>query len=664
MMRLPAYSLDTDESLPRDCVKRVWILRAGILLLLAGLLARLWVLQVVRYTQYERKASGNRVRLVPTDAPRGGIYDRRGRVLATCRMGYRVSILNLAADRTRPERRRFGAAAAAEEALPRPAPAGQLAELQALLGLPPGEVARITAELSDETRPQFQPAVVRDDLTVTERTRIEERLWRLPNVIIEKVPLRYYPAGAVTAHLVGHVGSISPERLAQRQERQNAEGRALEAELARARRELPDEQVGRIAELSEQLTVLDRLRRRTDLIVGIGGLELQYDQQLEGEAGLRTWQVNARNLPVELMSTADGEAGRALVLNLDLDLQRLAMRLLAGRAGAAVAIDPRDGAVLCLAASPSYDPNLFIPRISRADYQRILDHPKHPLQNRAIQNTYAPGSTFKMVTSTAGLASGVMTPRFGVSCAGGLTIGRRLKRCWSVHGGGIDLTRALAVSCDTYFYAAALRMGPEVIRQAARGYGLGRPTGIDLPHEASGRVPDAEWHQSHHDRPWSAGDTANISIGQGDIACTVLQVAHFCAAVANRGVAYRPQLVREIRDREREHVLRPWLPEVSERIDLPADQLERVRRGMLAAAEGGTASILRLPGVAVAGKTGSAEDPPRPLPHAWIAGFAPYEQPTIAVAVLVENSGHGSEHAGPIARALMAQHLQVGETSE
>lgn len=654
MSELPLLGLESEDALPRDVVRRVWLLRAAMLLVLAGLVVRLWVLQVVRYSQYERQAGANRVRLVPTDAPRGGIYDSRGRVIATCRIAYRVAILNLAAER---QPRRAGGDG---DDRPRPTVGEQLAELRRLVDLEPAALEQARRDLAQLDRPRFQPVVIKEDLSLHERTRIEERLWRLPNVILERVPLRWYPAGPVTSHLTGYVGSISPAKLAARQERQDEEIRALEAELSAAQRSLPEGQEQSLAALAERIAVLERLRRRTDVIVGIDGLEQQYDAELEGEPGLRTWQVSASGAPVQLLGVTDGEAGGALLLNLDLDLQRLAMRQLRGRRGAVVAIDPRDGAVLCVAASPSYDANAFIPRISSADYRAILANTDHPLQNRAIQNTYAPGSTFKMISATAGLTAGVMSPGFGVGCGGGLRIGRTFKKCWAVHG-GVGLNAAIAHSCDTYFYAAALRMGPEAIREAARGFGLGQPTGLDLPGEKSGRVPDEAWHESHHDRRWSAGDTANISIGQGDIAASVVQMAHVTAAVANGATAYRPQLVREVRDRTRRRVLRPWRPEPVGAVGVPRALIEQVRAGMRAAVTAGTARIVNLPGVRVAGKTGSAEDPPRRLPHAWFVCFAPYEEPTIAIAVLVENVGHGSEFAGPVARALLEQHLGLGE---
>ncbi|NUQ02093.1 MAG: penicillin-binding protein 2, partial [Armatimonadetes bacterium] len=511
--------------------------------------------------------------------------------------------------------------------------------------------------LEDPTRPKFTPVVVREDLDPVLLTRVEERLWRLPSVVIEKVPLRWYPRAAVTAHVVGYVGIISPDELDERRSKQDQEIAALKARIQQARHEFSDEQMPELEQLLDRLAILQRLRSHAETMVGKTGLEAQYEDYLQGEPAIRTWQVNARNEPVKLLATRAGAPGNSVYLNLDAAMQDLAARLLRGRRGSAVAIDPRDGAVLTIYGSPSYDPNLFIPRIRSRDWARILNDPARPLQNRAIRNIYPPGSTFKLVTSAAGLEAGSITPRTTVSCPGGLQVGSMFKRCWSTHGGGIDLTRALAVSCDTYYYRAALKMGPHPVLDTATMFGLGAPTGIDLPNEHPGRLPTDEWHRRHHERDWYPGDTANIAIGQGDIAATSLQMALVAATVANGGTIYQPQVVREIRSRDG-RVVRRWQPKRLRRIPLPPDSIERIRHGLRAAVTNGTAGAAALPNIAVAGKTGSAEDPPRNLPHAWFVCFAPYDRPQIAVAVMVENAGHGGENSAPVAKALMEQYFR------
>lgn len=661
-------TLPLDLEHPDPCPHRPRVVGLAVVtvLLFAALLGRLYLLQVVRYSRYERLASHNRLRHEPGLAPRGGVFDQRGELLAGSRIAHRVAILNLA-DPARQLAGRRGVhpgadaldftSAVALAGLPQPTLDEQLAELDALLDLSDREVVEIRAQLEDSSRPKFTPVVVRDDVEGTELCRIEERLWRLPSVVIERVPFRAYPYGPAFAHIIGYVGVISPAELEDRRARQDEQIAALRSKVAAARRELSDADLSRLTALESELDILVRLRSQADSIVGKTGLEARYEEQLQGDPGIRTWLVNARNEPVKLLSTTEGRAGQSLILNLDANMQQVAAKRLAGRRGSAVVLDVRDGAVLTLYGSPSYDPNLFIPKITPDDWKQIINDPAHPLQNRAIRNAYPPGSTFKMVTSAAGLASGAITDYFGVSCPGGMQVGSRFKRCWATHGGGIDLTRALAVSCDVFYYRATLKMGPDALREMAAQFGIGEATGIDLPNEQTGRLPTEAWHEAHHHRGWYPGDTTNIAIGQGDIAATSLQMARICAAVANGGQLYRPQVVREVRDREGK-VIRPWQPDLQRRIQLDADDFGKIRRGMRAAVTSGTSGAAALPNVAVAGKTGSAEDPPRVLPHAWFVCFAPYEQPEIAVAVMVENAGHGGTNSAPVAKDLMIEYFK------
>ncbi len=650
-----------EEPRPIDHYGRVAGLVAATIIVVLALAARLWVLSVVRFATYEQQASHNRIRLEPTDAPRGGIFDRGGQLLAGNRLAPRVVLFDLA-PRHRKQRHLnpaavlqpfepFGAAD-----LPTPTVADQLASLAALLQLSADELETIRAALADPQRPRFAPVVVRDDVDPVALCQIEEQRWRLPLVAIERVPLRSYPAGAAVAHLTGYVGAISPSELTARRAEQDRRIAELQQQVSTARRSYRNDQLPQLQRLLDQLAVAQRLRSRIDSQVGKTGLESCYEALLTGEPGLRTWKVNARNEPVELLSTTTGEAGRSLVLNCDLTLQKVAARRMAGRRGSVVALDPRDGAVLALYSSPSFDPQAFVPRISSTAWADLVENPAHPLQNRATRCIFAPGSTFKLVTAAAGLKAGAITARTGAVCGGGMKVGSMFKRCWQTHGGGIDLQRALTVSCDVFFYQAALKMGPDPIRAMAESFGLGRPTGIDLPGEAAGRLPTDEWHHQHHRRDWYAGDTANISIGQGDIAASTLQMAQVTAAVANGGRVYRPQVVRSVRTRDG-RTERPWKPELVRRLPLAPEHLERIRRGLRGAVQSGTARPVALPTIAVAGKTGSAEDPPRRLPHAWFVCFAPFEAPQIVVAVMVENAGHGGENGGPVARALLEQYF-------
>ncbi|MCC7493340.1 MAG: penicillin-binding protein 2 [Fimbriimonadaceae bacterium] len=657
-MPLAQMPLTIEEPEPRPHLGRVRLLLGATVLLLVVLGGRLWHLQVTRFVRYERLASANRVRHEPIDAPRGGIFDRRGTLLAGSRLATQVAILDLADPRQLRRGLSVGSGLGWEAlaALPQPPVAEQLHELARLLPLETTAVAAVTAALADPQRPRFAPVVVQEEVPAAAVCRIEERLWRLPNVVLTKVPRRQYPQGSAVSHVLGYVGSISPNQLLDRRQRMDEQIRGLSQQIEFARRTFADERLPEVQALIDRLGILRRLRNQAACTVGKTGLEAQYEDLLKGEPGILTWQVNARNEPLKLVNVSAGQAGCQLVLNVDLELQRLARSRFAGRRGSLAMLDVRDGAVLALFGSPSYDNNLFIPRIKPADWQAILENPAHPLQNRAIRNAFPPGSTFKMVTAAAGLADRSLTDHTWASCGGGRRIGPSFKRCWSTHG-GVDLTAAIAVSCDTFFYGVGLALGPEKLLRGAAQFGVGEATGIDLPNEAHGRLPTLAWHRRVHEREWYPGDTANISIGQGDIACTTLQMAVITAAVANGGTLWQPRLLREVRDRQGQ-LRQGWKGTAGRRVNLRPQDWQRIRSGMRAAVTSGTAGLAALPQVAVAGKTGSAEDPPRLLPHAWFVCFAPYDAPEVAVAVMVENAGHGGENSAPIARALLEQYFR------
>ena len=343
--------VDLDQAAPSPHLARAWALRLITLLLLGGLMGRLWVLQVVRGAEAERQAAHNRVRLEPTTAPRGAIFDRRGQLLATNRLSHRIALVDLSGAR---HDRHSGAGwmlnaasprAAASVDMPNPSVDEQLALLAQLLKLTSDDVAAVKAELASDTRPRFAPVPVVEDADARALTLVQERLWQLPSVVIEPVPARRYPAGRVTGHLVGYVGSISPKELEARRETEQAAIDTLRLRIDNARNDLPNSQLGQLAALNRQLQVAERLRNQTARTVGKTGLESAHDSDLQGEPGIQTWQVNARGQPIKLLSTSQGEAGNALSLNLDLRVQQAAADGLAGRRGSAVAIDPRDGAV-------------------------------------------------------------------------------------------------------------------------------------------------------------------------------------------------------------------------------------------------------------------------------------------------------------------------------
>jgi penicillin-binding protein 2 len=365
--------------------------------------------------------------------------------------------------------------------------------------------------------------------------------------------------------------------------------------------------------------------------------------------------------------------GQTLVLTIDAKLQRAAEDALdkARNSGAIAAIDPRNGEILALASRPTFDPNVF--SLPKKEFQpRWLAYntnKKHPLINRAVTSRYPPGSTFKMIVAAAGLQQGTLTPSMKHNCTGGLHLGRRFG-CWSTHGPGINLDEALAKSCNVYFYRQALRMGhpessgPTYLAKITRQFGLGQKTEIDLPIDAKGLVPDPAWRRRVNARNpdlahWYPGNTLNMSIGQGNVLATPLQMAVSTAAFGNGGIVWQPHLMKEVRDASTNRVLRKAQQE-GRSVGIDQRYLSLIAKGMRSVVTRGTGrgAFADMTHVAVAGKTGSAEDDANGTAHAWWVCYAPYDptgrvKPKIAIAVIVENSGHGSENAAPVARKVL-----------
>jgi len=605
MPRSKGFTLQPENDL---LFKRILAARLFTLALFGLLLGRLWYLQILQGAAYEQAAWRTHIREVRLPAPRGVIYDTHGDILAGSRPAYHVAIMPSAmAD-----------------------PELELRRLAQLVDFTPEEWAAAREVVRTQSIPAFQLVTVKGDIDIRTITRVEEELITLPGVLIANAPLRDYPQGSLAAHVVGYVGEISPAMLEQRRTE-----------------EYRQQTLAGKSEASRQFLQV-RLNYRAGDLVGKCGIEAVYDEYLRGQEGGQRWEVDARGKPVRALDARPATPGGNVQLTLDLKLQRVAEKALEGKVGAVVVLDPRNGAVRVLASSPTFNPNEFIPRIDRQTYRTLLQNPYRPFLNRATQGTYPPGSTFKMVTTTAGLKAQVISRGTTSHCAGGIRRGMWFG-CWSHHG-TVALLQAIAQSCDVFFYRVGERLGPERLAQCARDFGLGSPTGLDLPSEAAGVIPSEAWLQATHQRRWYLGDTLNISIGQGDILATPLQMALVAATVANGGTVYRPQLVKRIEDSEH-RPLQVFTPQEIRRLDLAPHILKTVREGMSEAVRTGTGRGVRIPGVEIAGKTGSAEIGGR-KPHAWFVSFAPYPHPRYATAVIVEHGGHGSESAAPITRQI------------
>jgi len=594
--------------------RRMGLVLLLVLLLLAG---RMWQLQIVHGEHYAALADGNRMRRLSIPAPRGVIRDREGRVLADNRLAFTVSIVP-------------GGLVDNREAV--------VERLSRILGRSPAEIE--AALQADQRAYPYEPLRVARDVPPEVAVAVEEQRMDLPGVMVEQEPIRRYPAGSTASHVLGYLQLASPEDLAAYQGYR------------------PSDLVGRI------------------------GIERAYEEHLRGERGFQQVEVNALSRPIRVLGSVPPVPGNDLVLTVDAELQRAATEAVAeqlerlkrepGRlgppgGGAVVVLDVKTGAVLALVSYPEYDPNMFLTGDRGAYFAQLERDPLSPLFNRAIQGVYAPGSSFKPVTLLAALERRVTTPDEVYVATGVVDVGGRLFRDWTVTrglppAGPVDAVTAMERSVNDYFYVMGSRAGIQAIAATARALGLGRSTGLDIrPQDAAGLVPDPAWKRAAHGELWYPGDTANVSIGQGFLQVTPLQLAVMYAGLANRGAVYEPYLVQAIISPSGEEIYRRE-PRLLSYLEASPASWNTVHRSLLAVTSGerGTArsAFERFP-IPVAGKTGSAQVAPRRDTHAWFAAYAPADNPEVAVAVLLEYGGGGGAAAAPVACRVLAAYFHL-----
>jgi penicillin-binding protein 2 len=582
--------------------RRERILTVGVVGIFALVLMRLFFLQVLQGQRYRELSEGNRIRVEVLTAPRGEVRDRKGRLLADCVPSFTVTLDPFDKAYTR-----------------NPAHIDStLAALGPILGVDP---AFLKEKIQRERKVSFLPIRLKRNVDIKSVAFVSEHRDQLPGVEVESEPLRRYPLGLMASHLLGYVGEISDK-------------------------ELLDPQYGDY--LSGDL-------------IGRMGIERRYEKILRGQDGKRFLEVNALGRKAELLGDKHPivpRRGVDLELTIDLDVQRAAEEAFApGARGAVVALDPRNGEVLALASKPNYDPNEFSTGITQERWNELSGGGNYPLFNRAIQAAYPPGSTLKPFTSLAGLECGAIVPGtvFAQSCTGEFRFGTRLFGCWNHDGHGLlSMHDAIVRSCDVYFYQLGLRIGLERLADFMSKLKLSEKTGIDLPQERRGLFPDLAWYDRRFGTGrWSRGITLNLAIGQGEVSLTPVKLAQIAAFVGNGGVLWRPHLVRSVA---------LGGPPASAQADDSLRQVVAVSPYNLNAVKSAMASVVsdpngtggqaRLDSIAVAGKTGTAQNP-HGKDHALFICFAPAEAPRIAVAVLVENAGHGSSAAAPIARKVL-----------
>jgi penicillin-binding protein 2 len=565
-----------------------------------------WNAQIVQSSYYQLRAEQNRIREIPLPGPRGRIYDRYHRILADNRPSYNILLI------------RENSPHSVEQTAAMVSPGIGVSKEDLL--------DRINHKRRE---PKFRPIILKEDVSVGDIAFVKAHRYELPEITVEFQPRRRYLENEIAAHALGYVGEVT------------------ETELATD--EFVDFKSG------------DQ--------VGKSGLEREYNNVLVGKDGFKRVIVNSFGREMGKLEEEPAVAGNDLVTSIDLDLQNAAEDCFAGvredcklagdHMGALVALDPRTGEILAFVSRPAYDPNLFATRISAADYRSLMDDPRHPMLNRAIQSHFAPGSVFKVFMAAAGLESGMLNPLRTIFCPGSATFYGHTFHC-DKHHGTLDLHEAIVHSCDVYFYTVGNELGIDRISTYAKMMGLGRKTGIDLPNEDSGLIPSQEWKQRVYKTKWYAGETISVAIGQGAVGVTPLQAAWAMGGLTTSGRLKQPHLVDP---QELKKLGFPANEVLEEDYPIQESTVDVVRTAMWGVVnQGGTGVNAKVDGFEVGGKTGTAQVvggvdagkfKKEFKENAWFVGFAPYRNPEIVVAAIVQNGGWGSDAAAPVAHAVL-----------
>ncbi len=590
-----------------------------VIFMFAVIITRLWFLQIQHGDDFSVLADTNRVRSIEIAAPRGNIYDIKGRELVTNRPSFNVVWMR--------ENNKIN-----DE---------WLKSLTRILHEDPSVLLDKIRKMANT--PGHLPVVLAEDIDWETVARIESNRMYLPDIDIAVVPLRIYHYGNLASHIIGYMGEIT------------------QSELDRAKN-----------------SETDKNRYKGGDLIGKMGLEKISEAELRGEKGHHNVEVNALGFEQENLKGDDPLPGDDIQLTLDMELQKIAEDEMASHdyAGAVVAMEVNTGRILVADSAPTLDLQKFVGGISQKDWDDMLKNPHKPLINKVIQGQYPPGSTFKPVTAFAGLAANVINPGTTFFCPGYYNFGNRVYRCWRHSGHGrIQLRRAIAESCDVYFYHVGQNLGIDRLAKYAKMFGLGSKTGIEMEHEKPGLIPSSEWKKKVYGRKWNEGETLSVAIGQGYDLATPLQIALMTSVIANGGTLYKPSLIEKVTDPDG-NVLRTFHPTVLSTITGQAKTFQLIREGMVDAVNSahGTArkAQIGVQGILVGGKTGTAQVvrlaqykhlkeaniPYEYRDHAWFTCFAPASNPEIVVTVLVEHGLHGGSASAPIASKILEKYFQ------
>lgn len=594
--------------------RRVVLAGAMVLAGLLTLFGRMFYLQVEKHDFYRTRSQSNRVRIKALIPERGQIYDRHGRALTENILRYRVVV--------NPAQLKDTQAA--------------LDEFAAIIPLSEEERAEFMKRLGQTRR--YENAILKEGIDEQSHYRLSVMLYRLPGFEIEPYYERYYPLGILTAHVLGYTNRINDKDL-------------------------------------ETLNEADYRGLQT---IGRAGIERQYEARLRGKPGYQQVETDANGNLVRLLEEVPARRGQDIHLSLDAELQRFIYEAMGNYRGSCVVLEPESGEVLALVSKPGYDANLFTRGISRRQYQRLLEDPHGPLYDRALKGRYPPGSVIKPMMSLAAYHYGIFNAQTTVHCPGHYVIdgqGGRRFHCWNRRGhGSMNADHAIAESCDVYYYQLGHRLGIERMSEYAAHFSLGRLTGIDMPEEGSGIMPTRAWKEKRFKRPWYIGDTINVSIGQGFVTMTPIQLAYMTTLIARDGRPFTPRLLRRVYDPQSEKFLHPVTNDTPMALDVHhPESWASVRQAMVNVVHStyGTGRKIAPSRYRMAGKSGTVQvisfQNDRRLTqeelaeehrdNAMFIAFAPAQAPKVAVAIVVERGGSGSSTAGPIVREICDYYL-------
>jgi penicillin-binding protein 2 len=590
---------------------KVYVILVSISFLL--MLVRIWYLQILKGEDFMGQSEQNRIRKITLPDHRGTIKDRRGETVVSIRPSFSLYVT--------------------------PEDAKNISESLNRLSKNI-EINQIKIKKDILQSQSFKDVLMKRDISRTEIAYFEENKMMFPGIHIKIEPLRSYVNKEFAAHIIGYLGEVSKDELKNPIYNKYDQGE----------------------------------------MIGRNGLEKIYESSLKGKRGYKEVEVDVAGRELKILRKLSPQIGNSLVLTLDSRVQKKLEELMEEISGnnpvegSVVVMKVTTGEIIAMVSKPSYDPNLFAAGISRKKWNRLLNDKKNPLQNRSIDGQYPPASTYKLVTAYAALSENVIKPEDTVFCPGHFRLGKRDYRCWKKRGhGAMNLHDALVQSCDVYFYTLGQRLGIDNLAKYAKKFGFGSHTGIGLSGEKPGLIPSAAWKKKVKNEIWFPGETISASIGQGYNLVTPLQNASMISAIANGGFLSTPHLVKKIEDSEGK-LIKEFSPKNLKNIEMDPEILKHLKEGLRGVVyePHGTGHRARLKNVVVSGKTGTAQvvgmkeskdiDPEEKIPysfrdHAWFIAFAPYENPDIAVSIIIEHGGHGGETAAPIARKIMENYF-------